>query len=243
LANIFSLNLMEQWMTTLYIANKNYSSWSLRPWVLMRELNIPFEEQTRPLAEGSCWDTYRSFSPNGCVPCLHDGDRVVWESLAIVEYLAEQHGGIWPEDIEARTWARCAAAEMHAGFSSLRNDCPMSCGVRVQLNSISPALQHDLNRIDELWTEGLQRFGGPFLAGEAFCAVDAFFAPVAFRIQTFGLHLGDMANGYAQRLLDLETMRDWYAAALRETWRELNHDREILEAGVVTEDFRTTEQG
>ena len=229
-------------MTTLYIANKNYSSWSLRPWVLMQELNIPFVEEIRPLEEGSCWDSYRTFSPNGRVPCLHDGDRVVWESLAIVEYLAERHRGVWPEDIEARAWARCAAAEMHAGFSTLRNDCPMNCGVRVQLNLISSALQHDLNRIDELWSEGLDRFGGPFLAGDAFCAVDAFFAPVAFRIQTFGLHLGEASNGYVQRLLDLETMRNWYDAALRESWREISHDQEILDAGVVNQDFRAPEQ-
>lgn len=230
-------------MATLFIANKNYSSWSLRPWVLMKELGIPFEEEIRPLLEGSCWDSYRTFSPNGRVPCLHDGDRIIWESLAIVEYLAESHRGVWPEDFEARTWARCAAAEMHAGFSALRNDCPMNCGVRVQLDSISPALQHDLDRIDELWREGLNRFGGPFLAGNGFCAVDAFFAPVAFRIQTFDLHLGDTASAYAQRLLNRQTMRDWYDAALRETWRETSHDQEISSAGLITEDLRAPAQG
>ena len=229
-------------MTTLYIANKNYSSWSLRPWVLMQELGIPFEEEIRPLLEGSCWDSYRAFSPNGRVPCLHDGGMVIWESLAIVEYLAERHRGVWPKDSEARVWARCVAAEMHAGFSALRNECPMSCGVRVQPNSISPGLQLDLERMDELWNEGLDRFGGPFLAGDAFCAVDAFFAPVAFRIQTFKLQLSDTATAYAERLLGLESMRNWYDAALHETWRETSHDHEISDAGVVIEDFRALTQ-
>ena len=225
-------------MTTLYIANKNYSSWSLRPWVLMQELAIPFKEEIRPLLEGSCWDAYRTFSPNGRVPCLHDGDRVIWESLAIVEYLAENHPGVWPQDNDTRAWARCAAAEMHAGFLAVRNECPMCCGVRVQLHSISSALQHDLERLGELWNEGLDRFGGPFLAGDSFCALDAFFAPVAFRIQTFGLPLGNSAMAYAQRLLDLASMRHWYDAALRETWREKSHDKEISDSGVVLEDLR-----
>lgn len=230
-------------MTTLYIANKNYSSWSLRPWVLMQELSIPFDEEIRPLVEGSCWDAYREFSPNGRVPCLHDGGTVVWESLAIVEYLAERHKGVWPQDETARSWARCAASEMHAGFSALRNECPMCCGVRVEMNSISPALQHDLDRLDELWSEGLNRFGGPFLAGENFCAVDAFFAPVAFRIQTYHLRLGDTAAAYAQRLLNLGSMRDWYDAGLLESWREVSHDQEIADAGTVIEDLRAPAQG
>jgi glutathione S-transferase len=225
-------------VTTLYIANKNYSSWSLRPWLLMKELSIPFDEDIRPLLEGSCWDSYREFSPNGRVPCLHDGGTVVWESLAIVEYLAERHQGVWPQDRAARTWARCAASEMHAGFSALRNECPMCCGVRVEMKSISPALQHDLDRIDELWSEGLERFGGPFLAGDAFCAVDAFFAPVAFRIQTYRLRLGDTAAAYAQRLLNLGFMREWYEAGLQESWRELSHDQEITEAGTLIADLR-----
>jgi len=209
----------------------------------MQELSIPFDEEIRPLVEGSCWDAYREFSPNGRVPCLHDGGTVVWESLAIVEYLAERHKGVWPQDETARSWARCAASEMHAGFSALRNECPMCCGVRVEMNSISPALQHDLDRLDELWSEGLNRFGGPFLAGENFCAVDAFFAPVAFRIQTYHLRLGDTAAAYAQRLLNLGSMRDWYDAGLLESWREVSHDQEIADAGTVIEDLRAPAQG
>jgi glutathione S-transferase len=229
-------------LQTLYIANKNYSSWSLRPWVLMQELAIPFNEEIVPLQAGSCWDTYRSFSPNGLVPCLHDGESVIWESLAIVEYLAEQHQGVWPQDSEARTWARCATAEMHAGFAALRNECAMNCGVRVQLNSISEGLQDNLKRLDELWNEGLKRFGGPFLAGDSFCAVDAFFAPVAFRIQTFNLPLSEPAKAYAQRLLDLDAMRRWYQEALREPWREPGHEKDVLDAGVVKQDLRVSHQ-
>ncbi|MGA9573996.1 MAG: glutathione S-transferase family protein [Lysobacterales bacterium] len=230
-------------MPTLYIANKNYSSWSLRPWALMRALNIPFEETIEPLIEGSCWDKYRTFSPNGRVPCLHDGKNVIWESLAIVEYLAESHDGVWPEDKQARAWARCASAEMHAGFSALRNQCTMNCGVRVVLHAIPPELQHDVNRLDELWNEGLERFGGPYLAGESFTAVDAFFTPVAFRVQTYDLALSDTAMAYVRRLLKLDFMREWYAAALKETWREKNHDRELLDAGKIVTDLRAVATG
>jgi len=209
----------------------------------MQVLAIPFDEVIEPLLEGSCWDKYRTFSPNGLVPCLRDGESVVWESLAIIEYLAERHNGVWPQDTEARAWARCAAAEMHAGFSALRNECSMNCGMRVQLQTISPALQHNLNRLDELWNEGLRRFCGPFLGGVSFSAVDAFFAPVAFRIQTFNLPLSNTATAYAQRLLDLDAMRAWYDAALQEAWREPAHEQELLDAGVVIKDLRAAIPG
>jgi glutathione S-transferase len=222
----------------LFIANRNYSSWSLRPWVLMRTLGIAFEEEMRWFAPGSNRATFRNFAPNGTVPCLHDGDAVVWDSLAIVEYLAERHAGVWPADAAARAWARCAAAEMHGGFSALRNIASMSCGIRVRLHGVSPALAQDVARIDEIWCEGLARFGGPFLAGAAFTAVDAFYAPVAFRVQSYGLALSAPAAAYAQRLLDLPAMRDWYAAALRETQREPGHEAEVLAAGTVIEDLR-----
>lgn len=169
---------------------------------------------------------------------MHDGDLVIWESLGIVEYLAERHAGVWPQDVEARAWARCATSEMHAGFSALRNECPMNCGLRVELNSISGALQKNLDRLDELWNEGLNRFGGPYLAGEIFTAVDAFYAPVAFRIQTYNLKLGDTAMAYVQRMLKLDAMSEWYEAGLKETWRETEHDREAYEAGKLIEDLR-----
>jgi len=209
----------------------------------MRALSIPFEEKVEFFLEGSSWDKFRAFSPNGLVPCLHDDDQVIWESLGIVEYLAERHAGVWPTDAEARTWARCATSEMHAGFSALRNQCPMNCGLRVELNSISPALRQNLERLDELWNEGLNKFGGPYLAGESFTAVDAFYAPVAFRVQTFNLTLGDTAMAYVQRMLSLDVMRDWYEAGLRETWRETGHDREAYEAGRLITDLRTPVSG
>jgi len=225
-------------MSTLYIANKNYSSWSLRPWVLMSELGIPFEEKFVPFGQGSNWQVFRTFSPNGRVPCLQDGDTTVWDSLAIAEYLAERHAGVWPSDDAARTWARCAAAEMHSGFGTLREQCGMNCGIRVRLREVGPVLKAEIARINELWNQGLARFGGPFLAGKAFTAVDAFFAPVVFRVLTYGLPLDGAAADYVKRMLALPSMRRWYEAALAETWRDEAHEEETLRFGDVTEDLR-----
>src|SRR5688572_24333943 len=118
-------------MYQLYIANKNYSSWSLRPWLLMRQLSIPFQENLVRFDDAAAWDAYRKISPNGLVPCLVDGETVVWDTLSIVEYLAERHEGVWPRDGKARAWARSAAAEMHSGFQELRSRCSNSCGVRI----------------------------------------------------------------------------------------------------------------
>jgi len=227
-------------MYVLHIANKNYSSWSLRPWVLMRTLDIPFEERLTPFPTGSSWDLYRPFSPSGRVPCLIDDGWAVWDSLAIAEYLAERHHGVWPVEAKARAWARSAAAEMHSSFTALRNLCPMSCGLRVEPFPMSDALKHDLFRLGDLWNDGLARFGGPFLAGEHFTAVDAFFAPVAFRVQSYGLSFEGAANDYPRQLLDLPAMRDWYEAGLAETWREPDHEAEVLASGTITEDLRAT---
>src|SRR5262245_47174687 len=167
-------------MYQLFIANKNYSSWSLRPWVLMRERAIPFRETLVPFAGAANPKVFGTFSPTGKVPCLVDGDLTVWDSLAITEYIGERHAGVWPAEAVARAWARSAAAEMHSGFQALRNTCGMNCGVRVKLHSVDVPLRRDLARIESLWAEGLARFGGPFLTGRDFCAADAFFAPVAF---------------------------------------------------------------
>ncbi|AZO58824.1 MULTISPECIES: glutathione S-transferase family protein [unclassified Mesorhizobium] len=227
-------------MYQLYIGNKNYSSWSLRPWLLMRTLDIRFEERLTPFPTGSSFSLFRSFSPNGRVPCLVDDGWAVWDSLSIVEYLAERHRGVWPADAKARAWARSAAAEMHSSFTALRNDCPMSCGVRVKLASMSDALKHDLFRLGDLWNDGLARFGGPFLAGDHFTAVDAFFAPVVFRAQSYGLAFEGAAAAYPKRLLDLPAMREWYAAGLAETWREPDHEAEVRAAGTVVEDLRAS---
>ena len=225
-------------MYELYIANKNYSSWSLRPWVLLQERRIPFAEHLLYFGDTPRWDAYRKISPAGKVPCLIDADTVVWDSLSIAEYLGERHAGVWPESGAARTWARSAAAEMHSGFNELRNRCSMSCGVRIRLHEFPEGLERDVARVAALWSEGLRRFGGPYLAGAAFTAVDAFFAPVVFRIQTYGLKLDVAADAYAARLLGLESMQAWYSAGLKETVRDLPHEREILQVGTVLQDTR-----
>jgi glutathione S-transferase len=224
-------------MLELHIANKNYSSWSLRPWLLLRELGIPFHERLHPFVPGG--EAFRVFSPSGKVPLLVDGDLRIWESLSIVEYLAERHPGVWPGERAARAWARSAASEMHAGFTALRASCSMSCGVRVRLHEISPLLQRDIARLEELWLEGLGRFGGPFLTGATFSAVDGFYAPVAFRFQTYGLPLTAAARAYAERLLALPSMQAWYADALEEPYREKEHDEEVLKSGTLLADHRT----
>lgn len=225
-------------MYQLYIANKNYSSWSLRPWVLLKALSIPFEEKLVAFAPGMSQPAFKAFSPTAKVPCLIDGETTVWDSLAITEYLAEQHPGVWPADAKTRAWARCAAAEMHSGFTALRNTCSMSCGVRVKMNEISPDLSNDITRIGELWQEGLTRFGGPFLAGKQFSAVDAFFAPVVFRIKTYQLPVSPEATAYCEHLLAQPAMQRWLQDALAETWREAAHEDEVKKAGEVIEDFR-----
>jgi glutathione S-transferase len=225
-------------MYDLYIANKNYSSWSLRAWLLMRELGIPFTEHLLRFGDLSSWQRFAAISPSGKVPCLVEGSISVWDSLAIAEYLAELHAAVWPADRAARSFARSAAAEMHSGFAALRNGCPMSCGVRIRLHDTETALLRDLARIQALWSAGLSDFGGPFLAGASFTAVDAFFAPVAFRVQTYGLALGSACSEYVARLLGLRGMRAWYADALQETFRDEPHEEEILRLGDVSEDLR-----
>jgi glutathione S-transferase len=203
----------------------------------MQEAGIEFREHSIPFGDAE-WENFRKLSPSGKVPCLIDAQTVVWDSLAIVEYLAERHRGVWPQEAEARAFARSAAAEMHSGFTELRNRCSMSCGVRMRLKETPPSLTRDLVRLETLWTDGLERFGGPFLAGTSFSAVDAFFAPVAFRVQTYGLVLGRRPYAYAQQLLDVPAMRRWYAAALAETFRDVPHEAEIFEMASITEDLR-----
>ncbi len=226
-------------MYDLFIGNKNYSSWSLRPWVLLRELGIPFRERLVPFGGGDP-ETFRAFSPTGKVPCLVDGSITVWDSLAITEYVGERHAGVWPSEAAARAFARSAAAEMHSGYFALRDVCTMNCGIRVKLHRVSPALQRDLARLEELWADGLGRFGGPFLTGAQFCAVDAFFAPVAFRIQTYEPPVNPAARRYAAQLLALPSMQEWYAAALRETWRDDPHEAEARTVGEWTADLRAS---
>ncbi len=225
-------------MYELIIANKNYSSWSMRPWVLMRALNIPFQERLLVFGKASDLALFKELSPSGLVPCLIDGATRVWDSLAIAEYLAERYLGVWPATSDARAWARSAAAEMHSGFGALRNRCSMSIGLRVRLRETPPALRRDLARLDQLWSEGLNRHGGPFLGGRSFGAVDAFFAPVAMRAQTYGLKFSAHAEGYLQLLRSVPAVREWEEAALIEPYREEAHEKDSIEAGEILQDLR-----
>ena len=221
----------------LITANRNYSSWSLRPWLLMKALGIPFAEGFEPFTKPDNYDDFRRFSPTGQVPVLLDGERRVWDSLGITVYLAERHPSVWPADEEARAFAQAIVAEMHGGFGALRNDCTMNVGVRVSLKPMSPALGRNVARVREIIEEGLDRFGGPWLAGPAFTAADAFYAPVAFRIRTYGLDVG-RGSEWVERVIAHPAMRDWEAQALAETWREAGHEAELAAAGTITADYR-----
>ncbi|WP_322963823.1 glutathione S-transferase family protein [Sphingomonas fuzhouensis] len=224
---------------TLITANRNYSSWSLRPWLLMKALGIAFEDRIEPFQAAENYAAFRAFSPTGQVPVLLDGERVVWDSLGIALYLAERHPGVWPEDEAARAWAMCAVAEMHGGFDALRSERTMNVGVRVDPKPASPRLERDIARLIEVWEEGLSRFGGPWLAGAAFSAVDAFYAPVAFRVRTYGIHVGPVGATWVETILAHPAVQDWEAQALAETWRDPDHEIDLAECGGVTEDFRT----
>lgn len=221
-------------MFQLHIANKNYSSWSLRPWILLRQLGVPFVEHLESFAQGggSNWQNFRRFSPSGKVPTLHADGHVVWDSLAIAEFVAERFPAAWPADPAARAWARSATAEMHSGFATLREQCSMNCSLEIELHEITDALRRDLDRLEELWTEGLLRFGGPFLAGKSFTIVDAFFCPVAIRIRGYRLQLSDAAMAYAGRLLELPAMQEWMADGIREEV-EPSHESDCLKYGKV----------
>jgi glutathione S-transferase len=223
---------------TLITANRNYSSWSLRPWVLMKALGIPFEDRIEPFTKPVNYQDFRSFSPTGQVPLLMDADRSVWDSLGIALYLADRHAGVWPAGEDARAWAQCAVAEMHSGFANLRNDCTMNVGVRVKPRAMSAALGRDVARLAELWELGLARFGGPWLAGAAFTLVDAFYAPVAFRVRTYGLEVGAAGQSWVDHVLAHPAMLEWEAMALAESWREESHEADLASCGVVLADYR-----
>ena len=246
---------------TLYITNKNYSSWSLRIWLLMRRAGIPFDERLVPIIEGPSQPHFLAFSPTGRVPCLHDTQPpdggeplVVCESVAIAEYLAEAGtattntgtaaAGVWPTDARARAWARAAVSEMATSFTAVRELLSFNIGVRARLGADEPGpeLRRDLARLDGLWREGLGRFGGPFLAGGEFGAVDAFYAPMALRLQTFGIVEAGLvsaeAAAYARRLLGLEEVVEWVAAAVGERWREGGHERDSIRDREVVVDYR-----
>ncbi|BBB07317.1 glutathione S-transferase family protein [Sphingopyxis sp. EG6] len=225
-------------MYELITANRNYSSWSLRPWVLMTALGIAFRDRVEPFTKPTNYKDFRSFSPTGQVPALLHEGRTVYDSLGITLYLADRHAGVWPTDPDARAWAQCATAEMHSGFAALRNDCTMNVGVRVTPKPMSDALQANVARIRELFEEGLTKFGGPWLAGLDFTAVDAFFAPVAFRIRTYGLDVG-AGQAWVDQILAHPAMLEWERQALAESWREVGHEEELRACGAITADYRT----
>ena len=222
---------------TLITANRNYSSWSLRPWVLMKALGIPFEDRIEQFSKPDNYDDFRGFSPTGQVPLLIDETRRIADSLAITLYLAERHSGVWPAGEAARVFAQGATCEMHGGFGHLRNDCTMNVGVRVKPKPMSLGLQRNVARLREMFETGLAQFGGPWLAGADFSAVDAFYAPVAFRIRTYGLDVGQ-GQTWTEHVLAHPAMQQWEAEALAETWREVSHEDELAAAGVVTADYR-----
>ena len=202
----------------LYIGNRNYSSWSLRGWLVAKLSGEPFEAVDVSLSDLVANPGNYPFLPSRLVPCLHDGDAVVWDSLAIAQHLAERRPQMWPDDARARAWARSISAEMHSGFAALRNEMTMCIRERVDVRPWSEALAADIDRVIEIWSEGRRRFGrgGAFLCG-AFSIADCFFAPVAFRFQTYGVTAPGVAGEYHAALLAHPFVREWERDALAET--------------------------
>jgi glutathione S-transferase len=207
----------------LILGNKNYSSWSLRPWIAMRALGIPFDEIVIPFGEPIGNPQFkaqvRQYSPAEKVPVLVDGDTHVWETLAIMEYLAEKFpaAGVWPKDAKARAEARVLSSEMHAGFAALRGECPMNLRRPVRTRTLAAAAQANVARLDAMWSDCHTRYGGPFLFG-AFCAADAMYAPMATRIHTYGITMSAQSLGYVQAVMALPAFAEWKRAALEESW-------------------------
>ena len=227
-------------MYRLITANRNYSSWSLRPWVLMKTLGIAFEDQFVTFAGLDNYEEFRSFAPNGMVPVLIDGERTVWDSMGIVLYLGDRHEGVWPADEDAKAWAQCVAAEMHSGFAALREHCTMNVGVRVRRHPDTAEFKRDAAQIAEIFEQGLEGFDGPFLAGPTFTAADAFFAPVVFRVRSYAVDLGPKGAAWVGRMLDLPAMREWEEQALREPYREKGHEAMLAATGAIIQDFRAS---
>jgi glutathione S-transferase len=205
----------------LTIGNKNYSSWSFRPWIALKVAAIPFEETVIPIYYPGSREKFLALSPAGKVPILKDGAVTVWESLAILEYVAEKFPGaaLWPRDVAARAHARAIANEMHAGFVPLRRQCPMNMWRPVKKLLLSPETAANVARIDAMWSDCRARFGaeGPFLFGR-FCAADAVYAPVVSRFHTYAVEVGAASAAYMETMMGLPAWQEWYAAALNEEW-------------------------
>jgi glutathione S-transferase len=211
----------------LAIVNKAYSSWSLRPWMVLTHFKIPFEETVIPMARPETRSEILKFSPTGKCPALVDGDIVVWESLAIIEYLAEKFpdSPIWPREKAARAHARALSNEMHGGFLALRNHCPTQFLRPVRKIALTPEVEADVARIEAAWADAKARFGagGPFLYG-AFSAADAMFAPVVNRFQTYDVSVGPAARTYKSAITELPAWKAWIAGAEGEPWRIDHYD-------------------
>jgi len=206
----------------LVIGTKKWSTWSMRPWLALKRAGAEFTETLVELRQedGRSTAAISRHSPSGLVPVLKDGDLVLWDSLAICEYLAERfpEAKLWPQDPERRALGRAAAAEMHSGFGSLRGECPMALEAPVRAMELSPLTQANIRRIVSLWSGLLERFGGPFLLGD-WSIADAFYTPVATRFRTYGVHLSDYgdagdAGTYNARLLGTPEFKAWEREAL-----------------------------
>lgn len=214
---------------TLVVGNKNYSSWSLRPWLALRMAGLDFDEVRIPLYESDSHDAILRHSPAGKVPVLRDGDVIIWDSLAICEYVAElaPRAGLWPDDRAARAHARSISAEMHAGFAALRSEMPMNLRIERATLAAPPsaAVQADVARITAIFEKCRARHGaaGDFLFGR-FTVADAMFAPVATRFRSYSVTLPPRAQTYADALWALAPMREWVAAGVAETERFPNYE-------------------
>jgi glutathione S-transferase len=206
---------------TLVLGNKAYSSWSMRPWLMLKHTGAAFREVVIPLRQPDTKAAILEHSPAGRVPVLHDGSITIWDSLAIGEYLAERFpaAGLWPAAPEARALARSISAEMHSGFTDLRANMPMNLKQKSPGAGRTPAVDGDIARITALWNDARTRFGqdGPFLFG-GFTIADAMYAPVVTRFDTYGVDLDPISRAYADAVLALPAVREWYADAAREPW-------------------------
>jgi glutathione S-transferase len=205
----------------LIVGNKNYSSWSLRPWIAMRAAGIPFDEEVIPLYLPGSREKILAYSPAGKVPVLIDGGVHVWDSLAIMEYLAEKFPdkGLWPRDRRARALARSISAEMHSGFAALRQHCTMNLWLPPKPRSQPPEVMADVSRIETIWREARAQFGkgGPFLFG-AFGAADAMYAPVVGRFHNYGLPVSDDTRAYMDAVRASPAWIEWKEASMKEPW-------------------------